>query len=63
MGEAETTDGHDRDFPEWEEKYRDELGALVEEVSLNNCTFTQFGRERAEAPGMLGWHPRSLLLE
>jgi len=63
MGEAGTTDGHHRDFPEWEEKYRDELGALVEDVSLNNCTFTQFGRERAEAPGMLVWHPCALLLE
>lgn len=63
MGEAETTDGHRRDFPEWEEKYRGELGAPVEEVSLNNCTFPLFGRERAGAPGMPVWHPRALLLE
>lgn len=55
MEKAETTDGHRRDFPEWEEKYRDELGTLVGEIALNNCTFAHFGRERAEAPGMLVW--------
>ena len=63
MEKAETTDGHRRDFPEWEEKYRDELGTLVEEIALNNCTFAHFGRERAEAPGRLVWHPCALLLE
>lgn len=57
MGEAETTDGHHEDFPEWEEKDRDELGALVGEVSLNNCTLTPFGRGGAKAPDPTVCHP------